>query len=289
MATKHNPEKDISFLLAVVHNLTITSDYVNRAIANWPTDLCSAPAGGEDLGRRLDEIWQKWTGNEIAAASVAAEKKLDGTSSSKAIIIDDSDDEIEKPITPISPRILPCKFRIPPAASLVTPLGVEKVVVTPKIEHNNSKIVVNLGESDHEESTPAMNRACPTTKNNPGLLTPQSLEKEVTANLKAMKPTNKAKKTINACSIKAKKRPVNNDSEAESDDDIPTGPPTIGSTRKRRAIDYYKALFNDQVVDNSDDDYQYEEIDNDRRLNEKYDSLCPVLATPSKRQKKARS
>ncbi|KAG9856817.1 hypothetical protein KCU78_g5606, partial [Aureobasidium melanogenum] len=274
MATKRDPEKDISFLLAVVHSLTITSEFADTAIANWPTDLCSAPADGEDLGRGIYEIWQKWIGNDLACASKS--EKQDGTCLNNAIIIDDSDDEIEKPITPISPRVLPCKFRIPPAASLATPLGVDMAVVTPKTGHNNLKIVVGLGKSAHEESTPAVDNACPATKNDAGLLTPCSLEKAKTT--KAMK----------ARSTKAKKRPAN-DSESESDDDIPMGPRTIGSTRKRRAIDYYKALSNDQDVDDSDEDYQYEEIDDDRRLNEKYDSLCPVLATPSKRQNKAKA
>lgn len=35
MATKHDPGKDISFLLAVAHNLTITTDFAANAIAKW--------------------------------------------------------------------------------------------------------------------------------------------------------------------------------------------------------------------------------------------------------------
>lgn len=35
MATKRDPEKDISFLLAVAHNLIITSEFADTAIANW--------------------------------------------------------------------------------------------------------------------------------------------------------------------------------------------------------------------------------------------------------------
>ncbi|KAH0361370.1 hypothetical protein KCU65_g8767, partial [Aureobasidium melanogenum] len=290
MATTRDPGKDISFLLAVVHNLTVTSEFADDAIAKWPTDLCPAPVNGEDLGRGIHEIWQKWIGDDLDLASAvtlaAAEdnkKDHDGTCLNNAITIDDSDDEPEKetdkPITPITPRFLPGKFRIPPGASLVTPRKFDKVVVTPKI---GRKFVVDLGKNGHEESTPRIDRACPATKNDAGLLTPLSVEKAGTI-------INKAKRPMNACSTKARKRPANNDIESESDDDVPLGPPTIGSTRKRRAIDYYKALTNDQVVDDSDEDYQYEETDVDRRLNEKFDSLYPLLATPSKRQKKTKS
>lgn len=35
MATNREPDKDIAFLLAVVHNLTITTEFVNKAIENW--------------------------------------------------------------------------------------------------------------------------------------------------------------------------------------------------------------------------------------------------------------
>lgn len=160
--------------------------------------------------------------------------------------------------------------------------------MTPKIGRN-SKIVVDLGKLNRKESTPTIDRACPVIKNDAGLLTPCSLEKGATTDCKAMKPTSKAKKPVSACNTKAKKRPANNDTESESEDDVPLGPPTIGSTRKRRAIDYYKAVSNDQIVDDSDEDYQYEEIDDDRRLNEKFDSSCPLLTTPSKRQKKTKS
>ncbi|KAH0255375.1 hypothetical protein KCU91_g17501, partial [Aureobasidium melanogenum] len=278
MATNGDPDKDIAFLLAVVHNLTITSEYANKAIENWPTDLCSAvPVDGEDLGRGIDKIWQKWIGNDLACASTP--EKKDGTCLSNAIIIDDSDEETEKPITPVSPRILPRKFRVPPAASLVTPRKIDKVVVTPQI---GRKIAVDLRGNGREESTPSIDRTCPTTKNDAGLLTPLSVEKTGTT-------INKIKRLISARSTKTKKRPANNDTDSESDNDVPLGPPTIGSTRKRRAIDYYKALTNDQVVDDSDEDYQYEETDVDRRLNEKFDSLYPLLATPSKRQKKTKS
>lgn len=227
--------------------------------------------------------WKQWIGNDITAASVTVEKKLDSTSSSKAIIIDNSDDEIEEATTPVLPR----KFRVPPAAGLVTPLSVDKVVVAPEIGYNNSKIVVDL-ESDHEEGTPTVEHACSAAKYNTGYPTPQSLEKE-SANPNATKITKKAKRTIKGRSTKAKKRSATNNSDMEPDDDMPMSPPTIGSTRKRRAIDYHKALSNDQDVDNPDEDYEYEEIHDDRRLDEKYDSLYPVLATPSKRQKKTKS
>lgn len=231
---------------------------------------------GRSLGY-LDANTEKWIGKDIAAASVAVDKKLDGTSASEAIIIDDSDDEIEKPITPVSTRILPSKFRVPPAASLITPRTVDKVLVS-----------VDLSENDHKEGTPSVERACTAAKYNTDFPSPQSLEKE-DANSKALRITGKKSKPMKARSTKANKRPANNDSDLESADDIPMSPPTIGSTRKRRDIDYDKALFNDQDVDDSDEDYEYEEMHDDRSLNEKYDSWCPVLATLSKRLKKTKS
>lgn len=230
---------------------------------------------------------EQWIGDALACASTS--KDQDGTCLNSAIIIDDSDDVIKKPVTPVSTRVVPSKFRVPPAASLATPLENNKVVVTPEIRHNNSKIVVDLGKSGREEGTPTVERACITAKYNTGFATPQSLEKEAAMIDMATSPTRiakfvKAAKSIKARSTKAKKRPANNDSNMNPDN-MSLSPPTIGSTRKRRDIDYYKALSNDQDVDDSDEDYEYEEIHDDRRLNDKYDSLCPVLATPSKRQK----
>ncbi|KAG9548149.1 hypothetical protein KCU71_g4679, partial [Aureobasidium melanogenum] len=280
MATERDPEKDISFLLAVAHNLTITSEFADTAIANWPTDLCSAPADGEDLGRGIYKIWQKWIGNEIAAASGAVEKKSDGTSSSKAIIIDDSDDEIENPSTPISSRILPCKFRIPPAASL----GIDKVVVTPKIGHD-SKIVVDLGKSDHEEDTPAIDRTCLATKNDAGLLTPCSLEKAGTTTKKATKFTK-----TRGFKPRLSRRKRDFVSSIEPDEEMIESPFAIASSRKRRHGANYNDVPADGAYDNSDDgDFSPEEPEDDKRIDQNFEAKYPVLDTPSKRQKKAKS
>lgn len=43
MATNRDPDKDIAFLLAVVHNLTITSEYANKAIENWRKSIDYSP------------------------------------------------------------------------------------------------------------------------------------------------------------------------------------------------------------------------------------------------------
>lgn len=173
----------------------------------------------------------------------------------------------------ITTPALPRKFRIPPAAGLITPLSVDKPITLKAYDY--SKIVFKSIERDPEESTPTISRACPITKYNVSVRTLKSFKKA------------KAINSIKARSTKAKKRPAN-DFEPESDDDMPLSPPTLSSTRKRRAIDY-GAVPSDQVVDDSDGDYEYEEVHEDKRLNKKYDSSFPLLATPSKRQKKAGS
>ncbi|KAG9673161.1 hypothetical protein KCU99_g10136, partial [Aureobasidium melanogenum] len=160
--------------------LTITSEFADDTNAKWPTDLCPAPTDGEDLGRRIHEIWQKWTGDNLDLASA---------------------------VTPAAAK----------TANLVAPC-VDKVVVTPRVGHS-SKIVVDLGENDHEECTPGIDRTCPQ---------PRSMQTSRPG------PTSKIKKPISACSTRAKKRPANTDTESESDDNVPLGPPTIGSTRQRR-------------------------------------------------------
>ncbi|KAG9966496.1 hypothetical protein KCU61_g845, partial [Aureobasidium melanogenum] len=278
MATKHDPDKDISFLLAVVHNLTITSDYVNRAIANWPTDLCSAPADGEDLGRRLDEIWQKRIGNNLACASTS--EKQDGTCLNNAIIIDDSDDEIERPTTPVLPR----KFRVPPAAGLMTPLSVDKSL-TLTTAYDDSKIVFESVERDSEESTTAVDRACRATKNDAGLLTPCSLEKAGTTIKKATKST---KSRGAKARLSRRKRDFIGSSEAE--EEITGSPFAIASSRMRRRGANYNDVPADGVFDNSEDeDFSPEEPEDDKRIDQDYEARYPVLDTPSKRQKKAKS
>ncbi|CAD0112067.1 unnamed protein product [Aureobasidium uvarum] len=241
------------------------------------------------MGRGIAEIWQRWIGNALVAApdlgpGVVAAKISDDTSLSKAIIIDDddSDDEIRKPKTPTSTRPLPRMFRVPPGASLVTPLSDDKVLVTPTAACNDSKIIAEL-ESDHEQSMTIINRTCP-------FPSPQSLEKRPTA-IASMKPVKmanfvKANKVKSPRHHKCKKVVV--DSSSESDKDMAMSPPTIGSTRKRRrGIDYTK-VPNVQDFDNSDEDFRPEEDDGDRRIDEVFASKYPVLETPSKRQKKAK-
>ncbi|KAG9694116.1 hypothetical protein KCU95_g5874, partial [Aureobasidium melanogenum] len=281
MATNRDPDKDISFLLAVVHNLTITSEFANKAIENWPTDLCPAvPVDGEDLGRGIDEIWQKWIGNDLACASTP--EKKDGTCLNDAIVIDDSDEETEKPITPVSPRILPRKFRIPPAASLVIPLGAGEVLVTPKIGRS-SKIVVDLGEPDHKDSTPTIDRACSATKNDAGLLTPCSLEKAGTT----IKKVTKSRGTKAKLS-RRKTRDVA--SSIEPDEKMFATPFAMASSRKRRHGINYNDVPADGVFDNSDDeDFSPEEFEDDKRIDQDFEAKYPVLKTPSKRQKKTKS
>ncbi|KAK6004714.1 hypothetical protein QM012_008576 [Aureobasidium pullulans] len=268
MAARGDPAKDISFLLAVAHNVTITSEFADGAIANWPTDLCPAPADGEQLGRGLQEIWQKWCGDDLACTPITVKKKnLDGTSSSKAIIIDDnSDDEIEKTTTPA----LPHKFRIPPAAGIVTPVSVDKWTT----------LFAKPAERDYEASSSAIARACSATEDNVTYPTPQSINK---------------KKVIKACNTKAKKRPAidsdlepgdDDDDDDDDDDNMPIGPPTIASIRKRRSKIIYTDTPKYQICDTGDDeDYEYEQFEDDERLDERFASSCPVLETHPKRKR----
>jgi hypothetical protein len=145
---------------------------------------------------------------------------------------------------------------------------------------------------DAEPITPGMNRACFAADDNTALPTPQSLMKQATASKTArpIKDAKSFKAIIKPKSSRSKGKERANDNHIP-DEDIPKMPFSLTSHRKRRPAIDYTHVHEDPIFDRSDeedDDFQYEKVDDDERLDQRYEKHYPVLETPSKRQKRAK-
>lgn len=181
------------------------------------------------------------------------------------------------------------KFRVPPAANLITPRSVEQSKVRAAIL-DDSVIVVDFCESSDETTyVVAKKDAALTSSIEKRFLTDDQATPVVNKDSKSIKAT-KPGSTVKSARSKAKKKLVD-DSKPK---DVPETSPTLSPTRKRRSAVDYNHVPEDEIFDRSDaddDDFQCEEVDNnddDERLGKEYEKRYPVLETPSKRQKRAK-
>ncbi|THX25497.1 hypothetical protein D6C90_06565 [Aureobasidium pullulans] len=199
----------------------------------------------------------------------------------------DNKDETETPETPDTPvlsRPLPRTFRVPPGLDLVTPRSSnKKSATTPK----RVKVVVSFGKDDGEKaptnSGPNSSQLRPnaTRKHDTVLPTPESVEKHTASETRM--PRNKKIKTLR---ISTTRKALESHDESEEDVSSFETPATLATTRKRRRGLDYTASPTDYCYDNADDDdYEFEDVEGDDRLEAIFESSCPVV-TPSKPPKK---
>ncbi|KEQ79848.1 hypothetical protein M438DRAFT_409157 [Aureobasidium pullulans EXF-150] len=202
----------------------------------------------------------------------------------------DNKDETETPETPDTPvlsRPLPRTFRVPPGLDLVTPRSSnKKSATTPK----RVKVVVSFGKDDGEKaptnSGPNSSQLRPnaTRKHDTVLPTPESVEKHTTSETSGTRmPRNKKIKTLR---ISTTRKALDSHDEPKEDESSFETPATLATTRKRRHGLDYTASPTDYCYDNADDDdYEFEDVEGDDRLEAIFESSCPVV-TPSKPPKK---
>ncbi|THX06263.1 hypothetical protein D6D17_04990 [Aureobasidium pullulans] len=196
----------------------------------------------------------------------------------------DNKDETETPETPVLSRPLPRTFRVPPGLDLVTPRSSnKKSATTPK----RVKVVVDFGKDDGEKaptnSGPNSSQLRPnaTEKHDTVLPTPESVEKHTASETRM--PRNKKIKTLR---ISTTRKALESHDESEEDVSSFETPATLATTRKRRRGLDYTVSPTDYCYDNADDDdYEFEDVEGDDRLEAIFESSCPVV-TPSKPPKK---
>ncbi|KAI5196158.1 hypothetical protein E4T39_07931 [Aureobasidium subglaciale] len=305
--TACNAAKDIFVLLCIIHisNVDITTDLTNKIVELWPVELGVAPADGEELRQHIVKIGQQSIDSVSPSTPIAINKDYGGTSLVDAIMIDDIDDEDDV----VNHRLLPRKFRVPPAASLVTPHGAtreavgqgsckatkhpfqlptprslgESIATTPKkvterFSHgeNSARCPLTVENRDGGPTTPGTSdrpRVASSTRKTGIRIKPgRAIKMKALCNNSARNP------------LKVSKDSAVNDSEADEETcDTPT---TITTTRKRRRGVDYKWVHRDPVFDGADDDYAMEEDSEDERLDKRFAMSCPTVVTPSKPQRK---
>jgi hypothetical protein len=222
-------------------------------------------------------------------APSTTKKSLDDASWTEAAVIH-SKVKVENNVS-----TLPRKFRVPPAADLVTPRSVDQSKVRAAVL-DDSVMVVDLCESSDEAETQPVKTACVVSKKDAALIS--SLEKRFLTDNQATPVVNKASKSVKATKVSSTIKSARSKAKMKLDDDsepenvMPKMCPTLSSTRKRRPAIDYDHVFEDPILDRSDeddDDFQCEEVDvDDERLDMSFEKSYPDLETPSKRQKRAK-
>lgn len=148
-------------------------------------------------------------------------------------------------------------------------------------------MVVGFGKDDGEKaptnSGPNSSQLRPnaTEKHDTVLPTPESVEKHTASETRM--PRNKKIKTLR---ISTTSKALESHDESEEDVSSFETPATLATTRKRRRGLDYTASPTDYCYDNADDDdYEFEDVEGDDRLEAIFESSCPVV-TPSKPPKK---
>ncbi|KAI5268550.1 hypothetical protein E4T47_07755 [Aureobasidium subglaciale] len=302
-----NAEKDIFVLLTItrISKLEITTDLTNKIVGLWPTELGVAPANGEELRQHIVKISRQSIDSVSPAASVAVNEDSGGASLSDAIVVKDTDDEFDVVIH----RPMPRRFRVPPAASLVTPQSIkERYAVDRSFQTAEYK---SLPPAPRSLDRPAAatphkttkqfdrgknNARCPSTvgKRDNGPATPVSLDKPAIGCKTRMTDLRvRSDKDIKVKSLRGdsacKSSKVTEETvidDLESDEETSNTPTTITITRKRRRGINYKWVPEIEALDSKDEDYSMEEDSEDERLDKRFAMFCPTVATPSKPQGK---
>ncbi|KEQ94935.1 hypothetical protein AUEXF2481DRAFT_228741 [Aureobasidium subglaciale EXF-2481] len=256
-----NAAKDIFVLVSIIHisKLEITTDLTNKIVELWPTELGVAPANGEELRQHIVKISQRLIDSVSPAASVAVNEDSGGASLSDAIVVKDTDDDFDVVIH----RPMPCRFRVPPAASLVTPQSIkERYAIERSFQTAEYKSLPPAPRSldrpaaaTPQKTTKQFDRGknsarCPSTagKQGNGPATPVSLDKPAIGcktRMTDLRVTSdkvlrmKSLRGDSACkSSKVTEETVIDD--LESDKETSNTPTTITTTRKRRRGINYK-------------------------------------------------
>lgn len=194
------------------------------------------------------------------------------------IIIDDDDDEIENADTLVMLRELSVSAPALSCDPATSPTNEKSGRTSP----TNSVVIIIDDEDTHD--TPNLGRVCsPTTNNNAvAFPSPESMRKQV-----AMKDAKARSTKAKPARSKGKKKVVDNENDSKRDE-VLVNPFSLSSTRKRRPKIDYNHVPEYEVYDRpdeEDDDFEYEERDDDKRVDQAFEKNFPVLDTPSKRQK----
>lgn len=193
------------------------------------------------------------------------------------IIIDDDDNEVENADTLVMLRDLSVSAAAPSCGSANGSIKEKSGRTSP----TNSVIIID--DDDFHDTRPVSCVCSATTNNNAvPFSSPETMRKQVAVT--DAKP--RSTKTKSARS-KGKKQVVDNDKDSKRGEML-INPFSLGSTRKRRPEIDYNHVPKYEVYDRSDEedhDFEYEERDDDKRLDQVFEKGYPVLDTPSKRQK----
>lgn len=151
-------------------------------------------------------------------------------------------------------------------------------------------MVVDFGKDDGEKaptnSGPNSSQLRPnaTEKHDTVLPTPESVEKHTVSEAREIRiPRNKKIETLH---ISTTRKALESHDGSKQDESSFETPATLATTRKRRRGLDYTASPTDYCYDNADDDdYEFEDVEGDDRLEAIFESSCPVV-TPSKPPKK---